>query len=69
MRFVLVQPLWCAQRARAKEESDREAKKIIAMAIQRCVVDEAVQVTFDVALPNEGIKSRIIGKEGRHHRV
>jgi len=59
-----------AERARAKEESDREAKKIIAMAIQRCVVDEAVQVTTSsVALPNEGIKSRIIGKEGRNVRT
>ena len=59
-----------AERARAKEESEREAKKIIAMAIQRCVVDEAVQVTTSsVALPNEGIKSRIIGKEGRNVRT
>jgi len=58
------------ERARAKEESEREAKKIIAMAIQRCVVDEAVQVTTSsVALPNEGIKSRIIGKEGRNVRT
>ena len=58
------------ERARAKEESEREAKKIIAMAIQRCVVDEAVQVTTSsVVLPNEGIKSRIIGKEGRNVRT
>ena len=56
-----------AERARAKEESEREAKKIIAMAIQRCAVEEAVQVTTSsVPLPNEGIKSRIIGKEGRN---
>ncbi len=59
-----------AERARAKEESEREAKKIIAMAIQRCAVDEAVQVTTsNVALPSEGIKSRIIGKEGRNVRT
>ncbi len=59
-----------AERARAKEESEREAKKIIAMAIQRCAVDEAVQVTTSsVPLPNEGIKSRIIGKEGRNVRT
>ena len=58
------------ERVRAKEESEREAKKIIAMAIQRCAVDEAVQVTTSsVALPNEGIKSRIIGKEGRNVRM
>lgn len=59
-----------AERARAKEDSDREAKKIIAMAIQRCAVEEAVQVTTSsVELPNEGIKSRIIGKEGRNVRT
>jgi ribonucrease Y len=59
-----------AERARAKEESEREAKKIIAMAIQRCAVEEAVQVTTSsLPLPNEGIKSRIIGKEGRNVRT
>ena len=58
-----------AERVRAKEESEREGKKIIAMAIQRCAVDEAVQVTTSsVPLPNEGVKSRIIGKEGRNVR-
>jgi len=59
-----------AERVRAKEESEREGKKIIAMAIQRCAVDEAVQVTTSsVPLPNEGVKSRIIGKEGRNVRT
>ena len=59
-----------AERAKAKEESEREAKKIIAQAIQRCVVEEAIQVTTStVSLPNEGIKSRIIGKEGRNVRA
>ena len=59
-----------AERARAKEESEQEAKKIISQAIQRCAVDEAVQVsTSSVSLPNEGIKSRIIGKEGRNVRA
>ena len=59
-----------AERVRAKEESEREGKKIIAMAIQRCAVDEAVQVTTSsVPLPNESIKSRIIGKEGRNVRT
>ena len=58
------------ERSKAKEESDREAKKIIAQAIQRCAVEEAVQVTTStVPLPNEGIKSRIIGKEGRNVRT
>ena len=59
-----------AERIRAKEESEREAKKIIALAIQRCAVEEAVRVsTSTVTLPNEGIKSRIIGKEGRNVRA
>ena len=59
-----------AERAKAKEESEREAKKIIAQAIQRCAVEEAVQVTTSTdPLPNEGIKSRIIGKEGRNVRT
>jgi ribonuclease Y len=59
-----------AERAKTKEESDRVARKIIAQAIQRCAVEEAVQVTTStVPLPNEGIKSRIIGKEGRNVRT
>ncbi len=59
-----------SERIRAKEESEREAKKIIAMAIQRCAVDEVMQVsTSTVPLPNESIKSRIIGKEGRNVRA
>ena len=59
-----------SERIKAKEESDREAKKIIAQAIQRCAVEEAVHlVTSTVPLPNEGIKSRIIGKEGRNVRA
>ena len=59
-----------AERARAREESDREARKIIAQAIQRCAVEEAEHFsTSTVALPNEGLKSRIIGKEGRNVRA
>ncbi len=59
-----------AEQARVREESEREAKKIIAQAIQRCAVDEAVQVsTSTVTLPSESIKSRIIGKEGRNVRT
>ena len=56
-----------AERSRAREESEREARKIIAQAIQRCAVDEAEHLsTATVTLPNEGLKSRIIGKEGRN---
>jgi ribonuclease Y len=59
-----------AERIRAREESEREARKIIAQVIQRCSVDEVVQVsTSSVPLPNEGLKSRIIGKEGRNVRA
>ncbi len=59
-----------SERTKAKEESDREAKKIIAQAIQRCAVEETTHlVTSAVPLPNEGIKSRIIGKEGRNVRA
>lgn len=59
-----------AERTKAREEADREARKIIAQAIQRCAVEEAEHAsTSSVALPNEGIKSRIIGKEGRNVRA
>ncbi|MFH1570979.1 MAG: ribonuclease Y [Gemmatimonadota bacterium] len=59
-----------AERIRAREEADREARKIVAQAIQRCAVEEAEQIaTSTVALPNEGLKSRIIGKEGRNVRA
>ena len=59
-----------SERTKAKEESDREAKKIIAQAVQRCAVEETIHlVTSAVPLPNEGIKSRIIGKEGRNVRA
>lgn len=58
------------ERIRAQEEADREAKKIIAQAINRCAVEEAEHSsTATVALPNEGLKSRIIGKEGRNVRT
>ncbi|NKB72538.1 MAG: ribonuclease Y [Candidatus Latescibacteria bacterium] len=59
-----------SERARAREEADREAQKILVQAIQRCAVEEAVQMsTSSIALSNEGIKSRIIGKEGRNVRA
>lgn len=59
-----------AERTRAREEADREARKIVAQAIQRCAVEEAEHVsTSTVTLPNEGLKSRIIGKEGRNVRA
>jgi len=58
------------ERTRAQEESDREAKKIIAQAINRCAVEEAEHSsTATVTLPNEALKSRIIGLEGRNVRT
>ena len=59
-----------AERTKAREDADREARQIVAQAIQRCAVEEAEQIsTSTVTLPNEGLKSRIIGKEGRNVRA
>jgi len=59
-----------SERAKAREDADREARQIVAQAIQRCAVEEAEQIsTSTVTLPNEGLKSRIIGKEGRNVRA
>lgn len=51
----------------AKEKSEREAKKVIAMAIERCSTDQTVQSSISVVpLPDDDIKGRIVGKEGRN---
>lgn len=51
----------------AKEQADREAKRIIASAIERCSTDQTVQSSISVvALPDDDIKGRIVGKEGRN---
>ena len=51
----------------AKERSEREAKKIIALAIERCSTDQTVQSSISVvSLPDDDIKGRIVGKEGRN---
>jgi ribonuclease Y len=58
-----------AERTRAREEADREARRIVAQAIQRCAVEEAEHASSSiVTLPSESLKSRIIGKEGRNVR-
>ncbi|MFH1768881.1 MAG: ribonuclease Y, partial [Candidatus Omnitrophota bacterium] len=53
-----------------KEEADKKAKEIISLAIQRCAVEHATETTVSaVQLPNDEIKGRIIGREGRNIRA
>ncbi|MFA6281606.1 MAG: ribonuclease Y [Candidatus Omnitrophota bacterium] len=53
-----------------KEESDKTAKEIVSLAIQRCAVEQAAETTVSVVqLPNDEIKGRIIGREGRNIRA